>query len=89
MIDDMGKIFRQGSRGAQVPRHSVEEAVALERGRACGAAHQATLARTRYHLLEERAIKHGRSAGVSWDELGRWLLCSGESLRRRYASMVE
>ena len=52
-------------------------------------AHQATLARTRWHLLEERAIKQGRSAGVSWDELGRWLLCPGESLRRRYSSMVD
>lgn len=59
-----------------------------ERERARGAAHQATLARTRWHLLEERAIKHGRAAGVSWDELGRWLLCPGESLRRRYAEQI-
>ena len=64
---------------------AVEVPEQTERERSKAAAHQATLARTRYRLLEERAIRHGRSAGVSWDELGRWLVCPGESLRRRYA----
>src|SRR5664279_2941339 len=80
----------RNKRRRAVPQSVARETVTVEvpeeteRERAQAAAHQATLARTRWHLLEERAIKHGRSAGVSWDELGRWLLCPGESLRRRY-----
>lgn len=66
-----------------VPAPPVSEAEQSER-----AAHQAVVARMRYHLLEERAIKHGRSGGVSWDTLGRWLGCPGETLRRRYADEV-
>jgi hypothetical protein len=69
-----------------VARQTVTAAVPemTERELAQAAAHQAMLARTRYHVLEERAIKQGRSAGVSWDELGRWFLWPGESLRRKY-----
>lgn len=51
------------------------------------AAYQATLTQTRYRVLEARAVRLGRSGGVSWDKLGGWLSVPGETLRRRYGEM--
>jgi hypothetical protein len=80
---------RRTARQIQAQADKLEAQNRVERGRAEAAAYQATLARARYHLLEERAVKHGRSAGVSWDELGRWLICPGETVRRRYMRETE
>jgi len=51
-------------------------------------ARQAVAALRRFRLLEERSVLTGRAAGVSWDRLGEWLRCPGETLRRRYGGKV-
>jgi len=51
-------------------------------------ARQAVLALRRFHRLEERSVLTGRAAGVSWNQLGEWLRCPGETLRRRYGGRV-
>jgi hypothetical protein len=60
-----------------VPEESLEDL-------AYQAAHQARLTYNRYEVLEARAVRLGRKAGLSWDALGRWLVVPGETLRRRY-----
>lgn len=62
------------------------EALDSPRDLAYQAAHQAMLTKTRYRLLEERAVRLGREGGVSWDVLGGWLTVPGETLRKRYGS---
>lgn len=51
------------------------------------AAYQAMLTKTRYGVLEARAVRLGRQGGVSWATLGGWLTVPGETLRRRYGAM--
>lgn len=49
------------------------------------AATAALRARRRSTQLEIQAVEAARGAGVSWDELGRWLDLPGETVRRRHS----
>jgi hypothetical protein len=71
-------------------RLDVESPAALRA--AAGVAHalavstcqRARAAALRHQVLEAEAVRLARAAGLSWDDLGRLLGPTGETLRRRY-----
>jgi N-acyl-D-aspartate/D-glutamate deacylase len=45
-------------------------------------------ARARLQVLEEQTVRDGRAEGLSWDQVGKYLAASGETLRRRYGGLA-